>query len=131
LPGGAALALGAAGGPLVVGLIHGAVHLTGRVPGHLPRPENLTLRQFGLMLFLAAVGLNSCYAFGSTVFTMVGLKSLLLAEAVSIVGCGVMMAAAWILGSSATRSSGAVAGLLGQPAVLSYATSRTTCLLYT
>lgn len=126
LPGGAAFSLGAAGGPLVVGLILGAVHRTGRVPWQLPRPANLTLRQFGLMLFLAAVGLNSGSAFASTVFTMVGLKSLLLAAAVSIVGCGVMMAAAWALGSSATRSSGAVAGLLGQPAVLSYATSRTT-----
>lgn len=126
LPGGNEFEMGAAGGPLIVGLILGALRRTGKLSWKLPATANFTLRQYGLMLFLAAVGLASGEAFASAVFSMTGLKLILLSAIVCLAACGSLLAAAFFMGRSATRSNGAVAGLLGQPAVLQYAMQNTT-----
>lgn len=126
LPGGASFALGSAAGPLIVGLILGAVSGGRGIQWQLPRPANYTLRQFGLMLFLAAVGIASGPAFASTALTLNGLISVLIAVIVSVCTCGSMYLMLWLMGRSATRATGAVAGLLGQPAVLQFALSRST-----
>lgn len=57
--------LGYAGGPLIVGLLLGAVRRTGAIVWTLPYSSNVTLRQIGLMLVLAVIGLKS----GNTFFT--------------------------------------------------------------
>lgn len=67
LPGGASFSLGLAGGPLVVGLVLGALRRTGPIVWQLPYNANLTLRQTGLILFLAGVGTSSGYGFVTTV----------------------------------------------------------------
>ncbi|AGG66456.1 transporter protein [Corynebacterium callunae] len=121
LPGGSSFALGAAAGPLIAGLILGALQRTGQVARQLPRAANYTLRQLGLMLFLAAVGVSSGTAFTSSVFTLQGLVAIVLAGAVSLAGCGSFLVFVWLMGKSATRANGGVDGLLGQPAVLQYA----------
>lgn len=59
LPGGVNFKLGLAGGPLVVGLILGALKRTGRIIWTLPYSANVTLRQLGLILLLAVIGLRS------------------------------------------------------------------------
>ena len=59
LPGGVNLSLGYAGGPLLVALILGAIHRTGRTVWTLPYSANVTLRQIGLTLLLAVIGLKS------------------------------------------------------------------------
>ena len=69
LPGGSSLKLGIAGGPLIVGLILGALGRTGQVLWQLPHSANLTLRQLGVILFLAGIGTRSGYAFASTLLT--------------------------------------------------------------
>ena len=51
--------LGAAGGPLVAALLLGTVGRTGNFVWNLPYAANQTLKQFGLLLFLAAVGLKA------------------------------------------------------------------------
>jgi putative transport protein len=51
--------LGYAGGPLIVGLIFGALRRTGPIVWTLPYSANVTLRQIGLMLVLAVIGLKS------------------------------------------------------------------------
>ena len=66
LPGGVTLELGFAGGPLLVALALGAAGRTGPLVWTLPYSANLTLRQFGLLLFLAGVGVNAGYAFAAT-----------------------------------------------------------------
>jgi putative transport protein len=63
LPGGITFQLGLAGGPLLVALVLGALRRTGPVLWTIPYGANLTLRQFGLILLLAAVGVRSGYAF--------------------------------------------------------------------
>ena len=77
LPGGVTLQLGFAGGPLLVALALGAVGRTGRWVWTLPYSANLTLRQFGLLLFLAGVGVNSGFAFASTLRAGEGLDVVL------------------------------------------------------
>lgn len=59
LPGGINLKLGYAGGPLLVALILGALYRTGKTVWTLPYSANVTLRQIGLTLFLAVIGLKS------------------------------------------------------------------------
>lgn len=125
LPAGASFALGSAAGPLIVGLILGALRNTPMgTTWKLPRTANFTLRQFGLMLFLAAVGVASGPAFASTAFTWTGLISVLIAALITLATCGVFYILTWLQGRSATRASGGVAGLLGQPAVLQFALGR-------
>ena len=63
LPGGITFRLGLAGGPLLVALILGALRRTGPILWKMPYSANLTLRQFGLILLLAAVGVRSGNAF--------------------------------------------------------------------
>lgn len=55
--------LGYAGGPLVVGLILGALRRTGPVVWSLPFSANITLQQLGLILLLASIGVRSGGAF--------------------------------------------------------------------
>ena len=66
LPGGVTLRLGIAGGPLIAALILGAIDHTGPFVWNLSYNANLTLRQLGLVLFLAGIGTRSGYAFVST-----------------------------------------------------------------
>ncbi len=59
LPGGASFKLGMAGGPLIIGLVLGALRRTGNIVWTLPYGANVTLRQMGLIFLLAVIGLNS------------------------------------------------------------------------
>jgi len=58
--------LGFAGGPLIVGLILGALRRTGPIVWTLPYSANLTIRQFSLILLLAGIGINSGHTFLTT-----------------------------------------------------------------
>jgi putative transport protein len=59
LPGGVKFSLGLAGGPLLVALILSALRRTGPLLWTLPYSANLTLRQIGMILLLAAIGVGS------------------------------------------------------------------------
>ncbi len=59
LPGGLIFKLGFAGGPLVIGLILGALRRTGPIVWTLPYGSNVTLNQLGLTLLLAVIGIRS------------------------------------------------------------------------
>lgn len=63
LPGGVVISLGMAGGPLLVGLVLGARRRTGRLVWTIPYSANLTLRQIGLTILLAGIGIRSGYTF--------------------------------------------------------------------
>lgn len=72
LPGGVSFKLGFAGGPLIVALILGGLRRTGPVVWTLPYSANLTLRQVGLILMLAGIGINSGHTFAATIFQIEG-----------------------------------------------------------
>ena len=55
----APLKLGLAGGPLLVALILGRIGTLGRLYWFMPPSANLALREIGIVLFLAVVGLKS------------------------------------------------------------------------
>ncbi len=55
--------LGYAGGPLIVGLILGALRRTGSIVWILPYSANVTLQQIGLILLLSVIGVRSGSAF--------------------------------------------------------------------
>lgn len=118
------LTLGAAAGPLIVGLTLGRLVRTGPLVWTLPNSANLTLRQLGLFLFLACVGLASGPAFASTALTPTGLKAALLGAAVILSACALTWMAGRILQLSAQRTVGIMSGLIGQPAVLAFAQSK-------
>lgn len=124
LPGGGSFTLGAAGGPLIVGMFLGALRRTGRTAWRLPRTADQTMRRFGLMLFLAAIGIASGPSFVTSAFTLMGLRTVALAALVTLIGCGALIGICRLLGQSAHRTTGAIAGLLGQPALLTFATHR-------
>ncbi|MFK9903885.1 putative transporter [Klebsiella pneumoniae] len=55
----AALKLGLAGGPLIMALILGRIGSIGKLYWFMPPSANLVLRELGIVLFLAVVGLKS------------------------------------------------------------------------
>ncbi|MDO5645699.1 MAG: TrkA C-terminal domain-containing protein [Dermabacter sp.] len=121
--GGAQLALGSSAGPLLVGLILGKADRTGPFVWTLPHSANLTIRQLGLVMFLAAVGLSSGQAFASTAFTMTGLTVALLAAVLLALALLAMWGLGHVLGLSSARTAGAIAGFVGQPVLLNHAHS--------
>lgn len=125
MPGGGSFSLGFAGGPLLVGLVLGAVGRTGPVVWQLPHSANLTLRQFGIVVFLAGIGVNAGQAFGETIVSREALGVLAVAVAVAAAGSAVTIAAGLVLLRLPVATlAGMVAGMQTQPAVLASAAER-------
>ncbi|EYR65075.1 transporter [Actinotalea ferrariae CF5-4] len=124
LPGGVAFALGSAAGPLLAGMVLGRLERTGPLVWRMSLAANLTIRQLGLLLFLAAVGLASGQAFAEQALTATGLRVVLVGVVVVGLASVLFVLGARAVGVSAPRAAGALAGLVGQPAVLAYAGSR-------
>jgi len=126
LPSGMRLSLGYAGGPLLVALVLGARERTGPLVWTLPYSANLTLRQIGLILFLAGIGTRAGSAFLTT-FTQGNGLELLLAGAVAT--CAIVVATLWVgyrlLGIPMSILVGMTAGLQTHPALLSFAAEQT------
>ncbi|WP_276847820.1 aspartate:alanine exchanger family transporter [Corynebacterium pyruviciproducens] len=121
--GGAAVALGSAAGPMVVGIWLGYLERTGPFVWGMPASANLTIRQFGLVIFLATVGLSSGQKFASTAFSAEGLKVGLVAGVLLSVMLMLVGFVGRTLGLSMPRTAGAMAGFVGQPALLTHAQS--------
>ena len=124
LPGGLSFALGLAAGPLVVGMVLGRLERTGPLVWGLPLAANLTIRQLGLLLFLGATGLASGQAFAAEALTQTGLRVVIAALVVATLAGTLFLVVARLAGVSTPRAAGALAGFVGQPAILAYADSR-------
>jgi putative transport protein len=111
--------LGLAGGPLLVALIFGALRRTGPILWTMPYSANLTLRQVGLILLLAAIGVRSGSAFLEALST--GSGWLILAVGFAIIVA--TMVVSLILGYRLLRIPySLLIGMISpQPAVLDYA----------
>jgi putative transport protein len=119
LPGGITFHLGLAGGPLLVALILGALRRTGPILWTMPYSANLTLRQFGLILLLAAIGVRSGSAFLEAFAS--GAGWLILAIAFSLIVLVTIIALLLgykVLGIPYSLLTGMISP---QPAVLDYA----------
>ena len=126
LPGGIIFKFGFAGGPLVVALILGTIGHTGKMLWTLPYSSNMTLRQVGMVLFLAGIGTRAGYVFLSTFATGGGV---MLFGIGFVITCVVSLLALWIgyrlLKIPMSLLLGVIAGLLTQTAVLGYALEQT------
>lgn len=126
LPGGLVFKLGFAGGPLVVALILGALGRTGPLVWSMPYSANLTLRQIGLIMFLAGVGTRAGYSFVST-FTQGGGVYLFIVGIV--ITALTALATLWVgyklLKIPLSLLIGLLAGLQTQPAVLGFGLQQT------
>jgi putative transport protein len=126
LPGGVRLTLGYAGGPLLAGLILGARERTGPLVWSLPYSANVTLRQIGLILFLAGIGTRAGSALLNAFIEGNGIQMVLVG---AVATCAVMLVALWV-GYSLLRIPmslliGMIAGVQTHPALLSFATEQT------
>lgn len=126
LPGGITLRLGLAGGPLIAALVLGAVGRTGPLVWVLPYSANLTLRQIGLVFFLAGIGTRSGYAFFVTLSQGSGLAVLAAGAVVTTVTAMLTLWAGYkLLKVPMGLLVGILAGLQTQPAVLGFGLEQT------
>ncbi len=121
LPGGVTLRLGIAGGPLLVALLLGALGRTGPLVWNIPYSANLTLRQIGLVFFLAGIGTRAGYSFVSTITQGSGL---LIFAAGAVITCLTTLVVLWVgyklLKIPMGLLLGILSGLQTQPAVLGF-----------
>ncbi len=118
IPGVGRITLGLAG-VLLVALVLGHIRRTGIV-WTLPLSANMVLRNFGLTVFLAQVGISSGPQFAATVAES-GFTLLLLGAIIMLALIVVTMIAGRLLGIAADDLFGIVSGVTGNPAILVYA----------
>lgn len=124
IPGVGSFSLGLAGGPLAVALVLGRLGRVGPLSWHMPLAANLTLRNFGLTLFLAAVGLGSGAPFVDTV-SRTGLVFLGISLVVVLAAMLIVLLAGHFLGRVPTDDLfGIASGAAGNPAIVAYANRR-------
>ena len=113
--------LGIAGATLLVALVLGKLGRTGPLTWTMPLSANLTLRNFGLSVFLAQVGMSSGSSFvqvvvqGGPVFLLAG-AAVLFALALTPLLLG-----HYVMRVPFDDLLGITAGVTGQPAILAYA----------
>ena len=114
--------LGIAGGPIIVGILMGSFGPRFHIATYTTRSANLMLRQFGLTIYLAGLGLSAGTGFFETVFTWEGLKwvamSLSLAT-VPVIAVG--FAAAKVFKTDYADNIGMLCGSMANPFALDYA----------
>ena len=122
IPGVGIVTLGIAGGPLIVALILGKLRRTGPLLWTMPLPANIVLRNFGLALFLAAVGINAGQPFVRTItetgFSMFFIGVAVLLTTVLIV----LLVGYYVMKIPYDDLVGVASGATGNPAILVYST---------
>ncbi len=107
-------------GVLIVALILGQLRRTGGINWTIPLSANLVLRNFGLTLFLAQVGMSTGPKFAATItgtgFRMLGLGAVVLAAFV----LPVMILGLFVYKMPFDEVAGIIAGVCGNPAVLAF-----------
>jgi putative transport protein len=122
IPGVGVVTLGIGGGPLIVALVLGKLRRTGPMLWTMPLPANIVLRNFGLAMFLASVGINAGQPFVRTVsetgFTMLFIGVAVLLTTVIIV----LLIGYYLMKIPFDDLVGVASGATGNPAILVYST---------
>jgi putative transport protein len=122
IPGVGTVTLGIGGGPLLVALFFGYLRRTGPMLWVMPLPANIVLRNFGLAMFLASVGINAGQPFVRTV-TETGLSMLFIGVAVLLTTVAiVLLVGYYVLRIPYDDLVGVASGATGNPAILVYST---------
>ena len=116
--------LGIAGGPMIIGILMGAFGPRFHIPTYTTRSANLMLRQLGLTIYLAGLGLSAGSGFFDTVFTAEGLKWVLISIGLAVVPVLVMgFLAAKVFKTSYAENAGMLCGGMANPFALDFAGS--------
>lgn len=122
IPGVGTVTLGIGGGPLIVALILGRLRRTGPLLWTMPLPANIVLRNFGLAIFLAAVGINAGQPFVRTVadsgLTLLFIGAVVLLTTMIIV----LLVGYYLMKIPYDDLVGVASGATGNPAILVYST---------
>jgi len=125
LGGGHVVRLGFAGGPLVTGLVLGRLGRSGPIVWTMPVNASMTLRQLGLLFFLAGVGTLAGGSFVHTLATQ-GLTLFFAGAAITVTSLALtLVIARKVFHYDAISAYGIVAGIHTQPAALAFANNHT------
>ena len=114
--------LGIAGGPMIIGILMGAFGPRFHIPTYTTRSANLMLRQMGLTIYLAGLGLSAGNGFFDTVFTAEGLKWVLISISLAVIPVLIMgFLAAKVFKTSYADNAGMLCGGMANPFALDYA----------
>ena len=122
----APLKLGLAGGPLLVAILLARIGKIGPLVWYMPPNANYALREIGIVLFLACVGLKSGGSFADILTSGDGVRWMLLGAAITIVPLvivGVLARAVWRL--NYVSLCGVLSGGMTDPPALAFATTMT------
>ena len=118
----AALKLGLAGGPLVVALILSRIGSIGPLYWFMPPSANLALRELGIVLFLAVVGLKAGGNFVETLVQGEGVLWMAFGVAITLIPlCTVAVLARWLAKINYLTLCGLLAGSMTDPPALAFA----------
>ncbi|MBE8596067.1 putative transporter [Xenorhabdus sp. BG5] len=118
----AALRLGLAGGPLVIALILGRIGTIGKLYWFMPPSANLALRELGIVMFLAVVGLKSGGNFINTLVHGEGLAWIGYGALITIVPLLVVsLLARVVIKMNYLSLCGVLAGAMTDPPALAFA----------
>jgi len=120
IPGLGKVTLGIAAGPLVMSLILGKLGRTGGLVWTMPVAANITLRNFGLTVFLAQVGISSGKSLMASIGD-IGLLFICMAALIILVTVLVILVIGHIMKIPFDDILGIISGAVGNPAILAYA----------
>jgi AspT/YidE/YbjL antiporter-like protein len=116
--------LGIAGGPIIVGILMGAFGPRFHLTTYTTQSANLMLRQLGLTIYLAGLGLSAGADFFSTVFTAEGIKWVGISSALAIIPVlTIGYIAAKFFNVSYAKNIGMLCAGMANPIALNYANS--------
>lgn len=116
------LRLGLAGGPLIIAIIVGRIGRVGPLVWHMPLGANIALRELGISLFFASVGLMAGPRFFGTVFSTNGLWWMAAGACVTVLPLLVIgVTALGIMKLNFFTVSGLLAGSMTDPPALAFA----------
>ena len=116
--------LGIAGGPIIVGILMGAFGPRFHLATYMSQSANLMLRQLGLTIYLAGLGLSAGAGFIETVWSSQGLIWILISCSLTIIPVLIVgFAASKIFKTEYAKNVGMLCGSMANPIALNYANS--------
>ena len=116
--------LGIAGGPIIIGNLMGAYGPRLHLATYMSQSANLMLRQLGLTIYLAGLGLSAGAGFFETVFSAQGLVWVLVSISLAVVPVLIVgFAASRFLKTDYAKNVGMLCGSMANPIALNYANS--------
>lgn len=116
--------LGIAGGPIIVGILMGAFGPRFHLATYTTQSANLMLRQLGITIYLAGLGLSAGNDFFSTVFTTEGIRWIAISSSLAIIPVLLVgFIASRLFKTSYEKNVGMLCASMANPIALNYANS--------